>query len=187
MTPAPLPDLKKLNPSWTLFLDRDGVINIDKKGEYIHNWSEFHFYENIPGLMAILSKKFDRIIVVSNQRGIGKGLMTELDLQDIHKRMQEVIEKAGGRIDRIYFATSVDRSDPDLKPNAGMAFRAKKEFPSIDFSKSLMVGNKLTDMEFGRKAGIFTVFIATTDPEVAWPHPDIDFRFDNLAEFVKAL
>ncbi|RYZ62009.1 MAG: histidinol phosphate phosphatase, partial [Chitinophagaceae bacterium] len=73
------------------------------------------------------------------------------------------------------------------KPNPGMAVQAKKDFPEIDFSKSIMVGNKPSDMRFGRAAGMYTVFLATTNPDQSYPHPDIDLRFNNLAEFAAAL
>ena len=100
--------------------------------------------------------------------------------------MQKQIENAGGRIDKIYYCTSIDNDHPDRKPNPGMAFHAKSDFPDIDFSKSIMVGNKPSDMLFGRNAGIFTVFVATTHPETSFPHPDIDLRFDSLPDFIKA-
>jgi len=73
------------------------------------------------------------------------------------------------------------------KPNTGMAFHARQDFPSIDLSKSVMVGNKPGDMLFGKNAGMYTVYIASTNPETAFPHPDIDLRFDGLDDFVKAL
>lgn len=182
-----LPDLKKTDTGWTLFLDRDGVINYEKKMDYILNWDEFKFYEEVPQMMSILSKKFGRIIIVSNQRGVGKGLMSDLDLSEIHDKLNKQVAEAGGRIDRIYVCTSTDNNHLDRKPNPGMALKARKDFPEIDFSRSLMVGNRLSDMAFGRKTGMFTVFLDTTNPETAWPHPDIDFRFGNLPEFVKAL
>jgi histidinol phosphatase-like enzyme len=68
-----------------------------------------------------------------------------------------------------------------------MAFRAKREFPEIDFTKSIMVGNKMSDMLFGRNAGMYTVFLATTHPETLFPHPDMDARFDSLSEFANSL
>ncbi|MBS1670461.1 MAG: HAD hydrolase-like protein, partial [Bacteroidetes bacterium] len=91
------------------------------------------------------------------------------------------------RIDHIYFCSDLEETSPNRKPNAGMAFMAKKDFPEINFSKSLMVGNKLSDMNFGRNAGMTTVFLATTNPEVEFPHTSIDFRFNNLLSFAKAL
>ncbi len=63
-----------------------------------------------------------------------------------------------------------------------MAHLAKKDFPEIDFTKSIIVGNKLSDMKFGRNAGIYTIYVATTNPEVPSPHPDIDLRFNTLIE-----
>ena len=84
---APL-DLKNIDKEWTLFLDRDGVINYEKKDDYIRNWQEFKFYEGAKDAFKIFAKEFGTIIVVSNQRGIGKGLMTEDDLAGIHQNMQ---------------------------------------------------------------------------------------------------
>jgi D-glycero-D-manno-heptose 1,7-bisphosphate phosphatase len=73
------------------------------------------------------------------------------------------------------------------KPNPGMALLAQKDFPKIVFPKSIMVGNKISDMEFGRNAGMHTVFVKTTHPEIGPPHPAIDLCFTNLAAFAKAL
>ncbi len=73
-------ELKSIDKEWTLFLDRDGVINYEKKDDYIRNWQEFKFYGGAKDALKIFAKKFGTIIVVSNQRGIGKGLMTDEDL-----------------------------------------------------------------------------------------------------------
>ena len=96
--------------------------------------------------------------------------------------MHEIISQ-GGRIDRIYYCTDLDDNSPNRKPQAGMGLQAQKDFPKIDFHKSIMVGNKLTDMQFGRALGCKTVFIATTDPETPFPHPLIDVRLNTLLEF----
>jgi D-glycero-alpha-D-manno-heptose 1-phosphate guanylyltransferase len=179
--------LKAVDKSWTLFIDRDGIINHEKKEDYIRNWQEFQFYDGAKDAFKIFNNSFGKIIVISNQRGVGKGLMTEEDLISINKTMKEEIEAAGGRIDVIYYCTSTDNKHPERKPNPGMAFRAKADEPSIDLSRSVMIGNKLSDMRFGRHAGIYTVFIASTNPETAFPHPDIDLRFETIAAFAKAL
>jgi D-glycero-alpha-D-manno-heptose 1-phosphate guanylyltransferase len=182
----PLPDLKNINREWTLFLDRDGVINYEKKGDYIRNWKEFKFYEDAKDALKIFSKIFGTIIVVSNQRGIGKGLMTEEDLAVIHQNMQQEIEAGGGRIDGIYYCTAVDPKAIYRKPNPGMAFSAKRDFPGIDLNKAIIAGNKPSDMLFGKYAGIYSVFIATTHPETPFPHPDIDLRFNSISDFANA-
>lgn len=178
---------ENIDAGWTVFLDRDGVINYEKENSYIVSWDEFQFYPGVTEAIRLLSQKFDKIIVVSNQRGIGKGLMSEKDLLDIHHRMKLRIEEGGGRIDKIYYCKAADAREFYRKPNPGMALEAKKDFPSIDFSKSVMVGNKPSDMQFGRNAGMYTVFLKTTHPEQPLPHPDIDLAFDSLIDFAKAL
>jgi len=180
-------DLKNINNSWTLFLDRDGVINVEKKGEYVLSPSEFIFLDGVPEAIKKLSSVFGVIVIASNQRGIAKGLMTVENLQDVHALMIEQILQQGGRIDKIYFCADMHDDSPNRKPNPGMALQAKKDFPQIDFSKSIMAGNKLSDMQFGRNAGMQTVFIASTNPETAFPHDLIDARFSSLAEFANVL
>lgn len=183
---APL-RLDAIDRTWTLFLDRDGVINYEKEGDYIRDWSEFRFYEGVTGAFSRLSDKFGKIIIVSNQRGVGKGLMTETALRHIHEQMTQEIGAAGGRVDKIYYCTSTDMLHPDRKPNPGMAFHAKREIPGIDLARSVMVGNKLSDMQFARHAGMYSVFAATTHPETPFPHPAIDLRFGSLPDFANSL
>jgi D-glycero-alpha-D-manno-heptose 1-phosphate guanylyltransferase len=180
-------DLKQITPVWTLFLDRDGVINDEKLGEYILHWENFIFSKGVLDVFKKLSAVFGRIIIVTNQKGVGKGLMTQEVLDTIHLEMQREVEIVGGRIDKIYACTDLDDASIMRKPNHGMALQAKKDFPGIDFSKSIMIGNKPGDMRFGRAAGMFTVFVATTNPEVPFPHPDIDLRFDSLSHFAAIL
>jgi len=180
-------DLKTIDKTWTLFLDRDGVINLEKEGDYIYNASEFVFYEGVTEAIGLLAKRFGDIVLVTNQRGVGKELMTELDLMDVHNHMLKNIEAADGRIDAIYYCTSLDNDHPDRKPQPGMALKAKEDFPGIDFGKSVMVGNKMSDMRFGRNAGMHTVYIQTTHPRQPIPHPDIDLAFKSLLNFAAAL
>lgn len=180
-------DLKKIDNSWTLFLDRDGVINHDKDNDYIKNWDEFRFYDTTLEAMAILSKHFNRIVVTTNQKGVGRGLMSTTDLTNIHTNMLAQIQQAGGKIDKVYYCDDLSDDSINRKPNPGMAFQAKADFPEIDLSKSLIVGNRISDMGFGRNAGIHTVFVATTHAETPFPDPQIDLRFNDLLEFAKAI
>lgn len=179
--------LPKAGSDWTLFLDRDGVINEEKEGSYIFHYGEFAFYEGVKEALRIFSGKFGPILIVTNQRGVGKGLMTDQDLDAIHTEMIREIRSAGGRIDRVYYCDSLDNDHPNRKPNPGMARLAKEDYPSIDFSKAIMVGNNISDMEFGKNAGMYTVFIRTTHPDQAFPHPYIDLVFNSLHDFAKAL
>ena len=180
-------DFKQIDKSWALFLDRDGVINVEKKDEYVLNPSEFIFMSGALKAIKILSSIFGTIVIVSNQRGVAKGLMTVEDLHDVHASMMKEITNEGGRIDKIYFCADMHDDSPNRKPNPGMALQAKKDFPQINFSKSIMAGNKLSDMRFGRNAGVHTVFIASTNPDTAFPHDLIDARFDSLLEFASVL
>jgi histidinol-phosphate phosphatase family protein len=180
-------DLKTVSRQWTLFLDRDGVINDEKLGEYILHWESFIFSKGVLSIFKKLSDTFGRVIVVTNQKGVGRGLMTQAALDTIHYEMKREVEVVAGRIDQIYACTDLDDNSPMRKPGYGMALQAKEDFPTIDFSRSIMVGNKPSDMRFGRAAGMFTVFVASTNPEVAYPHPDIDLRFSSLQQFAEAL
>jgi len=184
---TPTLDLTSITRKWSLFLDRDGVINYDKDGSYIFNTDEFILYQGVPEAISRFNQLFGHVFVVTNQRGVGKKLMTEDDLLAIHEKMTDAFSASGGKVDAIYYCTSLDNDHPDRKPQPGMAFRAKHDFPGIDLSRAVMVGNKTSDMAFGRNAGMKTVYIATTHPEVPFPHPDIDLRFDLLTDFAKAL
>jgi D-glycero-D-manno-heptose 1,7-bisphosphate phosphatase len=101
--------------------------------------------------------------------------------------MVAAIVAAGGRIDRIYFADSLDNDHPLRKPQPGMAHTAQRDLPAIDLTKSVMVGNNISDMEFGRNAGMHTVFLKTTSPDQALPHLSIDLAFNSLYDFAKHL
>ncbi|HYE56542.1 MAG TPA: HAD family hydrolase [Chitinophagaceae bacterium] len=180
-------DLSIIDNSWTLFLDRDGVINHEKYQDYVYHYGEFMFYEGAKDAIRYLSTRFQRIIIITNQRGVGRELMTEDALIAIHNQMLADIEAAGGRIHKIYYCTSTDNLHPNRKPNPGMFHEAKKDFPDIEPSRSIMVGNNLSDMQFGRNAGMHTVFVRTTNPEQTTPHPLIDLAFNDLQAFAKAL
>ncbi len=156
-----------INTDWTLFLDRDGVINDRLPGKYVSEISQFSFLEHVPEAIAKFSKLFDRIIVVTNQQGIGKDLMTDIQLEVVHQHMKTGIENAGGRIDRIYFCPELRSANSiNRKPAPGMAFQAKKDFPEINFEKSIIAGDSLSDMVFGFDLGMQTVLVETNTEEI---------------------
>lgn len=180
-------NLSHIDPSWTLFLDRDGVINHEKHKDYIHTWDEFKFYEGAKEAIAVFSKHFRHIIVVTNQKGVGKGLTKLTDLEDIHHNMSRAVEDIGGRIDAVYYCPDLDEDSPNRKPNPGMGLQALKDFPLINIKKAIMVGNTLSDMHFGRNLGIKTVFLPTTRPEVDQQDAAIDAVYPSLQAFAAAL
>jgi len=183
----PVVDLKDIDASWTIFLDRDGVFNHDKVGSYVFTPDEFRLYDGALEAIKTIGQKFGLVLVATNQRGVGKGLMTLQDLHEVHAKMKEEIEAGGGRIDQFYYAIEISNFDPMRKPNPGMAFAAKKDFPQIDMTKAIMVGNNPSDMQMGRNAGLYTVYLTTTNPPYTLPHPEVDWQFETLAQFAAAL
>lgn len=168
-----------IDTSWTLFLDRDGVINTRVVGDYVKHVGEFHFLPGAVDAIVRLSAVFGKIIVVTNQQGIGKGLYTHDDLAAVHARMKNEVEAKGGRIDAVFYAPNlVSENSPLRKPGIGMALNAKNVFPQIDFAKSIMVGDTESDMQFARNAGMYSVFCSDSGERVP-----ADLQVASLAQF----
>ncbi|MES2800499.1 MAG: HAD-IIIA family hydrolase [Bacteroidota bacterium] len=156
----------KVSKEWTLFLDRDGVINKRIPDSYVQFPNEFIFIKNVVDTIAKCSGIFGTIVVVTNQQGIGKGLMTERNLEEVHRYMLNKIEDAGGKIAKVYFAPQMVRENsPMRKPNIGMGLQAQKDFPMIDFSKAIMIGDSNSDIEFGKNLGMKTVKVGRGRPD----------------------
>lgn len=173
-----------IDTSWTLFLDRDGVINTRLHNDYVKHWIEFEFIHGVHDALKKCNPLFGKIVVVTNQQGIAKRLYRVEDLELIHKNMLYEVAYHGGRIDKVYFSPYLHAENhPTRKPGIGMALQAKEDFPEIDFAKSIMVGDSMSDMEFGRRAGMKTVFIS----EEKTNHPHIDYQFTSLIEFALSL
>lgn len=171
---------------WTLFLDRDGVINVRLIDEYVRTWDEFRFVERVPEAIAVFSRVFSRIFIVTNQQGVGKGLMTEYDLGLVHGRMLSAIESAGGHIDRIYYCPHLKSDGCSCrKPLPGMARRALEDFPDVDLSRSLMAGDSSSDMAFADNAGMHKVMIGDRSLSGNYSGPHFPALIDFAAEFVK--
>lgn len=146
--------------SWTLFLDRDGVINRKRDNDYVKKLEELELLPGAVESIAALSHRFGRVLVVTNQQGIGKGLMTEAALLEVHEHIDEQVKACGGTIDAFYHAPQLAAEQSNMrKPGTGMGLKARKDFPDIDFGRSIMVGDSPSDMEFGRALGMTTVFI----------------------------
>ncbi len=171
--------------NYTLFLDRDGVINKQKKNGYIESVSEFEFLPQVLDIFPLLNNYFSTILIVTNQQGVGKGLMTIEQLDEIHRHMCREIEKKGGKIHKVYYCPHLASTAPSCrKPNTGMGIEAKKDFPQIEFSKSVMVGDSESDIEFAINLGMPAVRILNGLNEV---QTAADFSFANLAEFAENL
>ena len=138
----------------TILLDRDGTINVHIVGDYVRKKEQFQFIPNVIDTISFWSTRVSHIFVVTNQRGIGKGKFTETDLDDIHRYMISEIEKAGGRIDGIYFCSSLTDDDNRRKPGRGMFDDILREHPDVKPEKTLMVGDGDVDRNFALNCGI---------------------------------
>ncbi len=171
-----------IDKSWTLFLDRDGVINKKLENDYVKKPEELEILDMVPEALRILRQKFGRIIIVTNQQGIGKGIMTEEDLNKVHAYLLDILRKEGIMIDKIYYAPDLESKRSIMrKPNIGMALKAKEELKDIEFSRSIMVGDSLSDIQFAHNAGMYAVYLShQSDNRVNY-----DFVFKDLYEFSK--
>lgn len=167
----------EIDKTWTLFLDRDGVINVRDFNGYITKEEDFVFIDGVLEALKGFSEVFGRIVVVTNQQCIGKEIIPEDTLNQIHAKMISEIENAGGRIDKVYFAPQL-ASEISIyrKPNSGMADLAQADFPEIDFKKSIMVGDSISDLQFGKNKGMKTVFISDIENELS------DYTILNLRD-----
>lgn len=173
---------------YTLFLDRDGVLNERIIGNYVTKPEEFVIIDGVLEALKKFSVIFGRIVIVTNQQGIGKGLMTEDDLTKVHDMFLNTVVDNGGRIDNIYFSPSLESEHSFYrKPNIGMALKAKKDFPEIRFRRSVMVGDSLSDMKFGKNAGMMTILVGD-NPDIAKEYPKlVDYYYSTLFDFSKEI
>jgi len=177
-----------IDTSWTLFLDRDGVINRRLPGDYVKTPDEFELLPGVGEAMQIFSKLFGKIMVVSNQQGIGKGLMSAAELEKVNNKMLDLIKSSGGRLDAVFYAPMLASEKHIMrKPRIGMGLAARKKFPEIKFRKSIMAGDSLSDMQFGRCLGMTTVLIAETNQIAVRVPRLVDYHFNNLLSLAKFL
>ena len=133
-----------------VFLDRDGVINVDKG--YISKISDFKIYPGVGRAISFLNKKKYLVIIITNQSGIGRGLKKKKQLSLIHNYLKNTIKKNNAKIDDVYFCPyhpifgkgKYKKRSTDRKPGSGMLKKAIKKW-NIDSSKSFMIGDKITD------------------------------------------
>jgi D-glycero-D-manno-heptose 1,7-bisphosphate phosphatase len=176
----------------TVFLDRDGVINRKmSEGRFITSAAEFQPLPGVYEAIAKLNQAGMRVFVVSNQRGIALGLYTAADVLDIHASFQDELKAHGAHVDAFYFCPH-DKADCDCrKPLPGLFNQAQADFPSIAADSSVIIGDSWSDIEFGRRLGMLTVFI-DGDPEFQKPGAEAardsaDLHFASLLEAVDAL
>ena len=145
----------------TLFLDRDGTLNVRIPGDYVRTPEQLVMLPGILEEMPLWAGKFRHIIIVTNQRGVGRGLMTDADLAAVHRRLLSIVQAAGGRIDAILTCTALSDYDPRRKPNPGMYREARALFP--DIRRAVMAGDSRCDRDFAANAGIPFIQLEVAD------------------------
>lgn len=176
-----------VNSDWTLFLDRDGVMNVKPENDYVRTAQQLQWITGVPQSIARLNRHFKHTIVVTNQQGIGKGLMTEQDLLNLFAAMQNTLNATGAAIDAWYYCPHL-AADNCLcrKPKVQMALQARTDFGDIDFKKAIMVGDSESDIEFGKRLGMKTVFIVPSLPVLPQNLPAADIICATLPLFAAA-
>lgn len=176
----------------TAFLDRDGILNEKMpEGQYVTRWEEFRVLPGVPEALRRLNEAGVRVVVVSNQRGIARGLYSAADVAAIHAKFQEQIGLAGAHIDG-FFICPHDKGECNCrKPLPGLFEQAVAQFPEITAATSAMIGDSISDIEFGRRLGMRTVFVEG-DRERRKPGAEAaaelaDLRCASLVEAVDVL
>jgi D-glycero-D-manno-heptose 1,7-bisphosphate phosphatase len=144
----------------TVFLDRDGILNEKMpEGRYVTRWEEFHVLPGVPEALRRFNEAGLRVIVVSNQRGIARELYTEADVDAIHADFQGELARAGAHIDAFFICPHDEGQCNCRKPLPGLFEQARARYPEITAATSVMIGDSLSDMEFGRQLGMATVLV----------------------------
>ena len=151
-------------PLTTVFLDRDGVINRKPAdGAYVARWSEFAFLPGVPDAISRLTEAGLRVVVVTNQRGIARGLVKKREVERIHRRMIAALAESGARIAAVYYCPHEEGECDCRKPATGLFQQARRDDPRIDFAASVVVGDSWRDVQAGNAIGSRTILIES-DP-----------------------
>ncbi|MEA3489284.1 MAG: HAD family hydrolase [Candidatus Omnitrophota bacterium] len=149
-----------------VFFDRDGVINRDGEGltehGYITRWEDFQFLPGVLDALKKLTERGYRTVVVSNQKCVGKGIMSEKDLTELTERFTQAVEEHGGKIDKVYYCPHLDEDDCDCrKPAPGLFLKAREELGIENFDEKFFIGDSERDMQAGKKAGLKTILVTS--------------------------
>jgi len=136
-----------------VFFDRDGVVNVSPGAGYVLRWADFHFAPGIITALALCRSRGYATILVTSQQGVGKGLMTQTGLDDIHARMQAELATHHAAFDGIYACTHLSDTCTCRKPSPAMIFQARDEH-GLDLAQSWLVGDHDRDIQMARNAGV---------------------------------
>ena len=153
---------REMKESHVVFVDRDGVINEDLIGDYVKTWDEFRFHETVLGGLKRFTDAGYKIILISNQAGVGDGVYPAESLWDIHRKMLDKFENEGIRIHASYFCLHGKNADCECrKPKVGLFLQATQNGLVVDKSRTFFIGDKVTDVEAGKNFGLRTILVKT--------------------------
>ena len=152
-----MPKLRRKTKRPAIFLDRDGVINASPEHRYVAHWDQFHFLPGTLEALRRLNQNRQIVIVVSNQSGVGRKVLSRIHLAEITQKMLQAVRSSGGWIRAVYYCTHHPENDCACrKPRVGLLKKAARQF-SIDLSRSFMVGDTETDILMAHSAGCRSV------------------------------
>lgn len=167
-----------------VFFDRDGVVNERTIGGYVLNWEEFHFLPGVGETLRRIKSLNYLAVIITNQRGVGRGLMSAQALDDIHARMQSaLLSDFGVQFDWINFCTDAADETGRRKPSPSMLLEARDKF-QIDMQQSWMIGDTASDIQAGKRAGVKTAFLKNEHEEIP---PDADVVLASLSDILTHL
>lgn len=137
----------------TLILDRDGVVNHLLPNEYVLDEASLSLNEDFLNAAKSLSNTFEHILIVSNQACIGKGYVSSETIERINLSILQSIKKFGGRVDSVYVCPDANSNSLIRKPNIGISEKILADFPTVDFHKTIVVGDSYSDELFAQRLG----------------------------------
>lgn len=168
-----------------LFIDRDGIVNKKIPDDYVKNIEEFSFKDEILPILEWGKSHDYLLILITNQQGIGKGIMSESDLHRIHHHMNSILlDRIGLCFDDIYFCPDLAESGSfRRKPNPGMLLEAIEKW-NINPQQSWMIGDSISDAKAGNLSGTRTILVGNYSAEQV---PEADFIIPDLKEALSIL
>ncbi len=144
----------------TVFVDRDGVINRNRR-DHVKSWGEFVFLPHAVDALAELTRHGFRIVVLTNQAAINRGITSRETIEDIHARMVAALEAAGARVAGVFYCPHRPEEGCGCrKPQPGLLFQAADRL-GVDLSQSYLIGDALTDVVAARRAGCRPILVMT--------------------------
>ncbi len=159
-----------------VFFDRDGIVNVSPGPGYVERPEDFHLVSAWLDALRVTNERGYAAVIITNQRGVGRGLMKEKTLAEIHALVRQAVAAQGLVLDDIYYCSATDNAHPDRKPNPGMLLRAARDH-RLDLARSWMVGDNESDVEAGHRAGCRAVRVSTDSEATA-----AEFHIPDMAD-----